>query len=133
LTFKLIGKHVNVPCNDCHTNVGSFQDLRNTPQDCYSCHAKDDNHKGTFGQECGQCHNPTGWANATFDHSIFPVSHGANGQGACTTCHPNGVTTYTCFGCHQHTPASVVGGHEGKSLAQLTNCIACHAGGRGGD
>lgn len=131
-TFKLIGRHANVPCNSCHTNPGSLQDLRNTPQDCYSCHAKQDRHNGTFGHDCGQCHNPTSWANASFDHSIFPVTHGGNPQGLCATCHPTGVTTYTCFGCHRHTPANVLGEHGGRTLAQLQNCIQCHSGGRGG-
>jgi hypothetical protein len=134
LSFKLVGKHANVPCASCHTHASSLQDLRNTPQDCYSCHAKDDRHNGTFGRTCGQCHTPASWANATFDHTIFPVDHGGNPQGACSTCHPSGVTTYTCFGCHRHDPANVQRTHEGRSLAQLANCVACHSGGRqGGD
>lgn len=134
LSFKLIGKHASVPCDRCHTAVGSVSDFRNTPHTCVACHAKDDKHAGSFGQQCEQCHNPTGWANATFDHTIFPVTHGRQERVAvCATCHPDGVKTYTCFGCHQHTPANVVGEHEGRSLASLTNCITCHVGGRGGD
>jgi hypothetical protein len=132
LTFKLLGKHASVPCNKCHTNAGSLQDLRNTPQDCYSCHAKDDNHKGAFGTLCGQCHTPSGWTDATFDHTIFPVNHGSQEQVAtCQTCHPNGVTTYTCLGCHRHTASNIASEHENGVTAQ-SNCIPCHRGGRGG-
>ena len=130
--FKLTGAHVNVPCQLCHTTATSLQDLQNTPQDCYSCHAKDDHHNGTFGTDCGACHNTTSWANATFDHTIFPLNHGTNQQAStCTTCHPNSnFSTYTCYGCHFHTTASVMSDHEGQSLASLADCIRCHPGGR---
>jgi hypothetical protein len=128
--FKLTGAHAGLPCNDCHAGAKSLADHQKTPQDCYSCHAKDDHHKGAFGTQCGQCHSTSSWSGATFDHSIFPVNHG--GGGSCPTCHPNGTSTYTCFGCHAHTQANVVSEHEGRSLAQLTDCIKCHAGGSSG-
>lgn len=134
LPFKLTGAHVNLSCDRCHKSSGSMAALRSTPSDCYSCHAKSDRHGGRFGKQCGQCHSTAEWAGATFDHSVFPIDHGAEGgQNACTVCHPQDVSTYTCFGCHRHTPANVVAGHEGRSLAQLTNCLQCHrGGGRGG-
>jgi hypothetical protein len=131
--FKLTGKHAGVPCNACHGSAKSIQDFQKTPQDCNSCHAKDDKHKGSFGTKCDMCHNTAGWSGATFDHSVFPVDHGSNQQkSTCQTCHPDGTTTYTCFGCHAHTTSNVVGEHEGRSLAQLTDCIKCHQGGSGG-
>jgi hypothetical protein len=132
--FKLTGKHASVPCGDCHGDATSMQDFQNTPQDCYSCHAKDDEHKGSFGRQCGSCHKTSDWGDVTFDHSVFPVDHGSEEQTpTCQTCHPNGTSTYTCFGCHEHTQANVVGEHEGRSLAQLTDCVKCHEGGRSGD
>ena len=132
LPFKLIGRHATVPCNQCHPSPRSLLDFQNTPRACYSCHAKNDSHNGTFGQLCDQCHTPASWANATFDHTIFPVNHGSRGGGtsACTTCHPSGVTTYTCYGCHQHTAAGIQSSHRGRQ--NVDNCIACHSGGRGG-
>ncbi len=131
LPFKLTGAHVNVACNLCHVNAASLQDLRNTPQDCYSCHKTNDKHGGTFGQLCGQCHSTTTWANATFNHTVFPVNHGSNQQVAtCATCHPTNFSTYTCLGCHFHTAASVQSDHEGQSLSALMDCIRCHPGGR---
>lgn len=136
LAFKLSGKHASTACDRCHADARSLQDMRNTPQDCYACHAKSDKHKGAFGRQCGQCHTPAAWTGAKFDHTVFPVDHGRREQVAtCKTCHPVDVTTYTCFGCHQHTQVNIVARHEGRSLAELTDCIRCHAGGRreGGD
>ncbi len=131
--FKLTGKHAGLPCSDCHSGAKSLADYQKAPQDCYSCHAKDDHHNGSFGTQCGQCHTTSNWSDATFDHSVFPVNHGSDQQQAsCQTCHPNGTSTYTCFGCHAHTQANVVSQHEGRSLAQLTDCIKCHAGGKSG-
>jgi hypothetical protein len=129
--FKLTGAHAHVACDLCHTVARSQQGLANTPQDCYSCHASMDAHKGQFGTDCGACHNTTSWANANFNHTIFPINHGTNQQAStCQTCHPNGFSTYTCYGCHFHTPASVLSDHEGQSLAALADCIKCHAGGQ---
>ncbi len=129
--FKLTGKHATTPCQLCHANATSLQALRNTPQDCYSCHANVDKHGGTFGKLCGQCHNTSSWAGATFNHTIFPINHGTNQQAStCKTCHPTNFSTYTCFGCHFHSPASVQSGHEGQSAASLADCIRCHPGGK---
>ena len=131
LAFKLIGKHATVSCEKCHTSASTLQDLQNTPQTCFACHAKDDNHKGQFGQQCGQCHTPASWADAKFDHTLFPINHGSNEQKAtCATCHPTDVSTYTCYGCHRHTVASVQADHEGQNVAALSDCLRCHPGGR---
>ena len=123
-----------MPCNDCHEGAQSIQDYQKAPQDCYSCHAKDDEHEGArTGRSAAPATPPTGWDDVTFDHKVFPVDHGSDEQKAtCQTCHPNGTNTYTCFGCHAHTTGNVVGEHEGKSLAELTDCIKCHQGGGGG-
>ena len=136
LSFKLTGQHSKVACNRCHPDASSIQALRHTPATCYGCHARKDAHKGQFGRQCEQCHSTNGWGDANFDHSVFPVDHGRRERRAtCQTCHPNGVSSYTCFGCHAHTVTNVIGEHEGRSLAQLKDCIRCHKGGRseGGD
>jgi len=133
LPFRLTGKHEGVACKKCHTDMRSAQALKSTPQDCYSCHARKDPHKGAFGKQCDQCHTTATWDDAKFDHKIFPVNHGAEERKAtCKTCHPKGTSTYDCYGCHAHTPTNVVRQHEGKRLAELTDCIKCHKGGRGG-
>ena len=70
----------------------------------------------------------------TFDHKVFPLDHGSEERKpTCETCHPDGTDTYTCYGCHEHTTGNVVGEHEGKSLAELQDCVRCHEGGGNGE
>lgn len=134
LRFELTGKHVGVACARCHTDTRSLAALRDTPQDCYSCHARKDEHRGAFGKRCDQCHSTAGWEDATFDHAVFPLDHGREERKAvCATCHPKDITSYTCYGCHEHTAANVLGDHEGRRLADLTDCIKCHRGGSKGE
>ena len=134
LAFPLTGKHAGLDCARCHTDSATIQALRQTPQECGACHAKDDKHTGSFGQLCGQCHNTNAWTGAQFSHTAFPLDHGRREQAAtCQLCHPLNTSTYTCFGCHAHTTGNIVGRHEGRSLAELADCIRCHAGGRRGD
>jgi hypothetical protein len=136
LPFKLTGRHATVPCNGCHAGATTIAAFRAAPRACGVCHARNDKHGGKFGKQCGQCHSTSAWTGARFDHSIFPLDHGREERTpTCATCHPSDVSSYTCYGCHAHTPASVQGEHEGRSLAELTDCIRCHAGGRseGGD
>jgi hypothetical protein len=133
--FKLTGAHAKVPCSRCHAGAKSLADFKSAPQDCYSCHAKQDKHNGSFGKDCGNCHSTSSWSGASFDHAIFPVNHGTDQQpSTCKTCHPNGTSTYTCYGCHRHTQQNVMSTHENRNLAALADCIRCHPQGRqGGD
>jgi len=130
LSFPLTGKHAGLPCERCHPS-GSFRSAQTTPRDCVACHAKVDEHKGTFGRGCGQCHTPDSWKNAKFDHTLFPITHGSEERKAtCQTCHPTGLSSYTCYGCHEHTPARVLADHEGQTLAAQADCVRCHPGGQ---
>jgi hypothetical protein len=129
--FKLTGKHLGVDCVKCHTEARSRQGIQKTPQDCYACHAKDDEHDGAYGRRCEDCHTAADWGDATFDHAVFPLDHGSEERkAACVTCHPTDVKRYTCYGCHEHTTSNIQAKHEGKSLAELADCIRCHPGGR---
>jgi hypothetical protein len=123
VAFTLTGKHAQVTCGGCHTGARSISDLKATPQDCYSCHAKDDAHKGQFGNGCGTCHTTNGWLPATFDHSLtkFPLT-GAHAGLACTKCHMNAVFTTlstACSSCHPD-PSFHVGLFAGMT------CDQCH-------
>jgi len=114
--FPLSGKHINVQCAACHSN-GVY---KGTPTNCYACHASKDNHNGQFGTNCGACHNPSGWANVTFDHNntAFPLI-GHHAQLECKACHGNGVyqgTPTQCIGCHRDE-------HNGQNG---TDCNICH-------
>jgi hypothetical protein len=116
--FKLVGKHVDVPCESCHTSG-----FKGTPLDCYSCHKKDDQHNGEFGTACELCHNPSDWADATFDHNLagFKLT-GAHISVKCTACHVNRVfkgTPQYCAACHAEPPF-----HAGLFVGM--SCEQCH-------
>jgi len=152
--FQLVGKHVSVACESCHTD----KLFKGTPQDCTSCHLKDDAHQGLFGTNCGQCHNPQEWTSISFDHSTtaFPLV-GKHVSVACMDCHkisPIQNTPTDCIACHAkddrhagqfgtdcklcHTPQSwsqITFDHS-RAAFQLTgahvqvNCQSCHSGGK---
>lgn len=117
--FPLSGRHVNIPCEQCHVDK-AFSD---TPRDCAACHLKDDFHQGQFGIECGVCHTPEDWAEATFDHSkaVFKLE-GAHRTVPCEQCHINGQykgTPLQCADCHLEPDihAGLFPGH----------CSTCHS------
>lgn len=104
--FPLVGRHLPVPCKDCH-KTARFQDA---PRDCWSCHRKDDKHKLVFGTKCESCHNARAWSIWDFDHdrrSAYKLD-GAHRKVACDACHVK--------------PAP-----QGRDFAALgSNCLACH-------
>jgi hypothetical protein len=130
--FKLDGAHTNVTCELCHTN-GVY---KGTPKECVACHAEPSAHFGQFGTDCAACHTTTAWEPASYNgRHTFPMNHeGANSK--CATCHPNSLTTYTCYGCHEHNPAKIAQEHREEGISNFENCVECHADGRehkGGD
>ena len=119
--YPLIGKHLETSCLDCHAD----QTFQNTPTTCYGCHAKDDAHDGKSGQECGNCHNPTGWEDTSFDHARdthFPLE-GHHAELACGDCHSDDPFSdqleIACVSCHQKDDK-----HEGHFGGK---CESCHA------
>jgi hypothetical protein len=116
--FPLKGLHLDVACKSCHVN-GVY---KNTPKNCYACHASKDAHNGQYGQDCGSCHNPGGWKNVSFDHSQSAFSlTGTHTTVACALCHVNGVfkgTPKDCYSCH-----AAKDNHNGQFG---TNCGSCH-------
>lgn len=138
--FRLDGAHVRSTCQACHSDVTTLADYGKAPRDCAGCHTEDDKHRGSFGPDCASCHTTSTWEGATFSHDVFPLDHGEGGRIACKTCHtdPKNYKSYTCMGCHEHSPARIAREHEGEVRAQdLSDCLRCHRGGRseggGGD
>ncbi|MBI4954929.1 MAG: hypothetical protein HY908_23100 [Myxococcales bacterium] len=129
--FALTGAHARVPCAACHRD----RKYANTPKTCLGCHEPPDGHREAFGDDCGSCHGTDSWQGARFDHG-FPLDHGAKAPSPCKTCHPDGYKTYTCYGCHEHTPANIAREHDEEGIADLADCAHCHPTGRekeGGD
>ncbi|MCI0521428.1 MAG: hypothetical protein L0Z70_14365 [Chloroflexi bacterium] len=134
--FQLTGAHGNVACEDCHRD-GVFE---GTPQTCAGCHAGPAFHQGLFDSDCAACHDSQAWRPARFDRSHrFPINHGEGGASTCTTCHPNSLRVYTCYGCHEHTQSNIAGKHNEEGISDFSNCVRCHPtgreeeGGEGGD
>ncbi len=115
--FPLEGKHTNLECRACH-QADTFKGLDTA---CEACHLKDDAHDGQFGTECGACHTPAAWDQATFDHSKsgFPLD-GAHARVDCKQCHTSGYqgTSSQCVSCHADPQF-----HAG---AFGTDCASCH-------
>ena len=118
--FALRGRHREVKCEACHTTVPAQLKLQG---DCASCHARDDRHKGTLGNACGDCHTERSWRETRIDHDAtrFPLT-GKHGTAECKSCHRDPQSfkgaPLTCIGCHRADDAHT--GHFGE------RCESCH-------
>jgi hypothetical protein len=143
-------RSLSVGCAQCHKTEGwkpaSFDHAALPPAElnrCESCHKSptDTLHRqvsGNFGGNCARCHTPKAWKPATFEHDkLFVLDKDHNA--ACVTCHAgNDYGKYTCYGCHEHTPANVRSKHVKEGISNFENCVECHRsaegepGGKGG-
>jgi len=119
--FPLLGLHAVVPCEECHASM-AFQ---NASKDCDACHADQDTHGGSLGNDCAECHNPNGWERWHFDHATQTrfALHGAHANLDCRGCHSSpasggGVDRATdCGSCHQMDDA-----HRGSFGSRCEDC-----------
>jgi hypothetical protein len=127
--FPLTGAHLTVPCNQCHLpGQNGVTVFKGTSTTCVSCHPDPTYHAGLFGTDCAGCHTTTAWTPATFNQAhTFPLNHGD--ASTCQSCHPNSLTIYTCYTCHDQ--AQTVARHQEEGITNISNCIQCHANGRG--
>ena len=116
--FPLLGKHASVQCKACHKSP-SFKD---TPMNCVACHRKDDKHKGTLGEACGECHVEKSWTETKFDHSRTRFALlGKHAGVKCGECHRDASpknTPSACIACHRKDDR-----HKGM-LGE--KCETCH-------
>lgn len=119
--FSLTGKHAAIVCADCHTESLTKPKLQTA---CFSCHRKDDTHKGRTGPACADCHGTTTWKASTFDHNAntkFKL-RGAHKRVACEECHLQPVKKalpgMACIDCHRSDDP-----HKG---GQGEKCASCH-------
>lgn len=132
--LPLDGAHTTTDCQVCHTRTSTLAGFAQAPTTCVGCHRKDDRHRGSMGDDCASCHTTRTWEGATFQHDVFPITHGEGGPVPCKTCHDDRTNykRYTCYGCHEHSPARVQAEHRGEvRTSNLDNCLECHTGGRG--
>jgi hypothetical protein len=104
---------------------------------CVSCHQSDrpqDELHRQVTDSCGKCHGTERWRPATFDHARyfrFDQNHPAD----CKTCHLDRGTfaTYSCYGCHEHSPAKIAAEHQEEGIRSFENCARCHRSGEEGE
>lgn len=119
--FALLGGHRTILCAACHTKTLTEPKLA---RDCYSCHRKDDSHKGRNGVKCASCHSEESWKGVRFDHTKtrFPL-RGAHKAVECAACHVEPVTKslpgLNCIDCHRADDP-----HKGT---QGDACATCHS------
>ncbi len=125
--FPLTGAHVTVQCGLCHVS----QNYQISYSGCYTCHAADYNattnpiHSSAgFPTTCETCHTTTSWSGATFNHTWFPITHGAS-NGVCSKCHtnPNDYSVFQCTDCHTQ---SVTDSHHTSVAGYVYNSINCY-------
>ncbi len=125
--FPLTGAHTQVACESCHLN----NTFAGTRRDCVACHTEPASHPGLFGSTCADCHTTSAWTPAQFSGPHpFPMNHGAHNNSPCQTCHPDSLQTYTCYGCHEHTPAEIERKHREEGIRDFQDCVRCHSTGR---
>lgn len=121
-------------CSQCHnTNAWKAAAFNHdllpagTQLTCNNCHAKPQNdfHAHIQG-DCQQCHSVKQWKPSTFNHdALFVLDRDHNA--ACATCHVNNnFARYSCFGCHEHTPANIRAEHEEEGIRNFDDCVKCH-------
>ena len=123
-------------CESCHT-PRSWEDITFTHDQptllfsgrpievqraCYTCHQRDDEHKGAYGTDCATCHTTRSWEDVTFDHNAtrLPLT-GKHRNLECQACHV--ADTFAgldpaCVSCHAKDDV-----HNGQLGTQ---CEGCH-------
>lgn len=127
--FRLEGRHRAVACEQCHLN----NVYKGTPTQCQDCHwirRQDDRFRLQLGTQCAQCHTPTSWTPARFDHgAITGLSlTGAHSQIACQSCHKGAdfrQANSACVSCHlQDYQRATEPNHVAAGFP--TACETCH-------
>jgi hypothetical protein len=118
--FPLREAHAKLECDTCHFGPR----YRGTPRRCSECHAPDDVHKGSRGEDCAKCHTTANWKSAKFDHAKETgfALNGAHADVDCAACHTTGKYSdklpKDCHGCHRAQDA-----HAGRFGE---DCAHCH-------
>lgn len=128
-----------VACHSDHRGVKPFRPISqfshdllepSLQKDCLGCHSNpgDALHQ-TLKANCNQCHSLDSWLPAHFDHSEY-FRFDRNHETECTTCHVNAdYSSYTCYGCHEHSRSKIREEHLEEGIRDYENCSECHRSG----
>jgi hypothetical protein len=121
-------------CTNCHGTSGwknnivfNHSMIQGGNEKCVDCHTKPgDNLHATFYDNCAKCHGTDKWKPATFEHSsYFGLDKDHNVE--CKICHSSpDFSQYSCYGCHEHTPAKLREEHNEEGIYDFDKCISCH-------
>ncbi|KGJ95689.1 cytochrome c3 family protein [Thalassotalea sp. ND16A] len=118
--FPLTGAHQLLVCQACHFSADyAIESFR-----CIDCHAGDDNHQQTLGEECQTCHNSSSWTSWQFDHQQTNFAlDGAHTDLMCDLCHTSQLPApltppKRCVACHRQDDV-----HQGGFG---DDCQRCH-------
>ena len=56
-----------------------------------------------------------------------PPNHGEEGTIPCQTCHPESLSAYTCYNCHEHDRVETERVHREEGVNGFQDCIGCHS------
>jgi hypothetical protein len=121
--FPLRGQHLGRDCTSCHeaSKPGKKEALDSR---CVGCHRADDEHRGSYGDDCSACHDAGTWRDVRFDHdrrTHFELT-GTHADVACRSCHRGPLhrekLATDCSSCHVDDDV-----HRGE---QGDACEACH-------
>ncbi len=118
--FPLKGAHKVVVCSSCHVANKKY---REAPNQCISCHKKQDVHGGKLGEKCSKCHQQDRWQKNKFDHdkTAFKLT-GKHQEVSCILCHPGNKYKGVDKQCNQcHLLNDVHAGKYGEK------CDKCHS------
>lgn len=128
-------ERLTVRCAACHATgawrPATFDHGAAAPGSaCASCHRQDRPDDAMHRQvqdNCGACHGTAAWRPATFDHDRyfrFDLDHPSD----CRLCHAEGgsFTEYSCYGCHEHSPARISAEHREEGIRSFDDCARCH-------
>lgn len=119
--YKLIGKHLDVDCKECHKvttkNGKDFQQFADIQfNDCKACH--DDPHNEQLLGKCTECHTETSFSSfkgrGKFNHNVT----GFNLKGK--------HNKIDCFSCHSKTNNPKLVFQDKVKTRRENNCVACH-------
>ncbi len=134
--FPLVGRHIAVPCRECHGDERPRLNFKVERSNCVDCH--EDPHGGQFAKEmvqggCAQCHTTLGWEIPNVNHDAWPLT-GAHAKIACESCHTPSVEDRESRGgvTYRGVPRKCVGCHEDPHAGQFRlrepnrECEFCH-------
>ncbi len=132
--YPLLGMHLKVNCNECHTSGNYTKTLRfGACTDCHNDYHESQFRKNGLAPDCNECHSVDGFTSTSFtlekhNQTEFALE-GAHMATPCVACHKTGekwnfnIPNNQCIDCHENIHLNFI---EDKYMPQ-SNCKSCHS------